>query len=100
MKRGDTLYFSPSISAGIQKKNVPHDSCYLYTALIVKSPSFLGRKVFYKMQGTSCKFLEKRREDDCRAFFESNDRGENVDNMWKNSFLKGLCNKGFKPHPK
>jgi len=33
--KGDTLYFSPSISAGIQKKNVPLDS---------KSPSFLEEK--------------------------------------------------------
>jgi len=32
--------------AGIQKKNVPHDSCYSYTAPVVKSPSFFG-KIFY-----------------------------------------------------
>lgn len=43
--KGDTLYFSPSVSAGIQKKNVPRDSCYLYTALLVKSPAFLEEKV-------------------------------------------------------
>jgi len=45
------LYFLPSINAGIQKKNVPHDSiilcrtsCYLYAALLVKNPAFLGEK--------------------------------------------------------
>ena len=50
MWKGDTLYFSPSISAGIQKKNVPCDSCYLYTTLVVKSPAFLEEKFFTRCE--------------------------------------------------
>ena len=42
---------------------------YLYTALVVKSPSFLEEKFFTRceLQGTGCKFLEKRRKDEIAA---------------------------------
>jgi len=43
LKGGHTL-LSPGISEGIQKKNVPNDFCYLYTASVVKNPSFLRKK--------------------------------------------------------
>ena len=43
--------------------------CYLYTALLVKSPSFFEEKFFTRceLQSTSSKFLEKKRKDEIAA---------------------------------
>ena len=55
---------------------------YLYTTLAVKSPSFLEEKFFTRceLQGTSCKFLEKRRKDEIIAPWQKLDFKESFIN--------------------
>jgi len=53
VKRGHTLLFAKH-KCGNTKEECPHDSCYLYTALVVKSLAFLEEKFLqdasYKVQ--------------------------------------------------
>jgi len=70
LKRGHTLLFAKR-KCGNTKEECPHDS--------IKSPAFLEEKFFTRceLQGTSCKFLEKRRKDEIATLSTKarNDRG-------------------------